>query len=457
MSGSLLLILLAAWMQNAGEQLPLPNRGAAVMPPVMPPTFSDQTGTSNSGVMRGWGTDKVDGKFAFIIQIPPESIAEFARGPVGQELPAEIPENIRGYIQKVIVRIGVGQLEQSPPNSQSFGDARINIGTPYVATLDGRSPVTIDNPGRYSDTMTAGGGLGLTNNNAPNTGYSRDEAIMPPHQQQPSGMFTNNNQVGLGSNTQASAPNPSPTGGVSNASSNGLFPPDGSTASNNRIYGSLPSRSEAPQNAIRDGWTAANSNSPRSSIGSFLQPSNRPNATNGPYAGDTYPPFNSRNSFETGPDRSYLQTARNPNPMQYPNEPYSWGTYNPQNPNNPSISQGQAQQYGFPTPQTNPSMYASGLNTNPNANFYQPQISPSFAGIPSGSSPRVAGGMGAASTDPFNLVDEPPPLPKDKWMPFFLLFSIVGNLYLGLWMNHLRNRHRKLLANIRGVSLPDLG
>jgi hypothetical protein len=43
-----------------------------------------------------------------------------------------------------------------------------------------------------------------------------------------------------------------------------------------------------------------------------------------------------------------------------------------------------------------------------------------------------------------------------SWVPFFLVLSFILNVYFGLWLNHLSTKYRHLLANMRGVSLPEL-
>ncbi|HUP80993.1 MAG TPA: hypothetical protein VM260_20765, partial [Pirellula sp.] len=165
MNGQLLLLLISMLLQNpGGEVLPVPNRigsqgfpsGLPANAPILPPDVAAPNCTV------GWGIDKGDGKFCMIIQIAPEAIAAFAKGPQGQELTADIPDGIRNRIEKVIVRIGSGQVERVPPNPQSFSDNQSNGNLPHIANLDTRSTVTIDRSPALSN---ASGGSGLPNGN----------------------------------------------------------------------------------------------------------------------------------------------------------------------------------------------------------------------------------------------------------------------------------------------------
>ena len=140
--------------------------------------------------------------------------------------------------------------------------------------------------------------------------------------------------------------------------------------------------------------------------------------------------------------------AFNPQINNYTGAPlqngYSDNLINPQfgnylnNTNPPSLAQNQ--QYGPIAPP--PNNYA---------NQYQNGTTPLFAGMP-----------GVVPTRPTNnspltdLSAEELAGPKDKLLPFLLLFSIVGNVYLGLWMSHLRTRYRQLLSNMRGIPVADL-
>ena len=77
--------------------------------------------------------------------------------------------------------------------------------------------------------------------------------------------------------------------------------------------------------------------------------------------------------------------------------------------------------------------------------------SSNFAGVP------IPGRTVANPINPTNEVFDDQPLTKEKLLPSLLLFSIVVNVYLGMWMKHSRTRYRELLSNMRGIPVSDLG
>ncbi len=426
MNGQLILVLLSMLLQNpGGEVLPssssnLPSGFPGGPQPPMPLVPNQRTIPQNIG----WGTDR-DNKFCMIIQIPPDKIIEFAQGSHGQELSADFPEELRSRVQRVVVRVGNEPVERIPANPQTLAENRTPT-NPKTMYLDGStssssvgSLTTIDQPRPTILAATQGGsGYSNTGNFPP---PSNNQNVLPNSPYNGSDGFDRPRPPGTGSNFSG-APN------------------------SDRFVASTAQQDLLPDtnNALRrDG-----ANSPTKLPG-FLQP-NTNNGTaqvpNGPYASNTpyLPQANNNSALGTynnqinqnglgSPTRPYVAANNTPN-SGYDSNPYPT--------NQPSPSSVQNQQYGIPATQ----------QTYPNTNQYQnPPFSP----------------LAQAQLGPVLLPKQPPQQTqhvdgtneeqaKDKFLPFLLLVSIVGNVYLGLWMNHLRTRYRLLLSNMRGVPISDL-
>jgi len=456
----LLTFFIVSVIAQAGEVLPEPNRTSppiSVSAPVYPPVATESSRTV------GWGKDP-DGVFCMIIQISPEAIATFAQGEKGQELPVDIPPEIRQQIQRVIVRVGTGPVEKNPPNPQLLSSARDSLNsTPFVANaysqtaIENRSPVSIDLPPRSTEVLaTAGGGqLGSQQlGNPPTTSFGSDPnsgygslgnyVNSNPVANPAAGSVSNSGIVGNALTTNAPRGNsafpstvnntsefmPNTTGSTQNYSSNDSFQP-ATRSSTNFLRG-----------ASGTGYgTNGNSYLPSSSTynpGNTSNPSNT--STSNPYAtGTNYQPTNSTfNNRGTTP-----LLANNPS-----NGPLTFNDGNSVMPPqlqsgyqvNPSPSLSQMQQY-TQSQQPTPNQYAS-------APYYSNANAAPWGSVALPRPPQQP----PFSTDTTTLE----PAPKDKLVPFLLLFSIVGNVYLGLWMGHLRSRYRQLLSNMRGVAVSDL-
>lgn len=106
-----------------------------------------------------------------------------------------------------------------------------------------------------------------------------------------------------------------------------------------------------------------------------------------------------------------------------------------------------AQNYGAQTTQP-PAYGTSGYPIIPNPNL---NPNTSFAGTPIATNLPNQNGQ----TGPAKVSDEHNPT-QESFLPFLLLFSIVGNVYLGLWMHHLRKRYRELRSSLRGIPISEL-
>jgi len=431
MNGQLFLLLISMMMQiSRGDVLPDPNRnGSAVgFPSGMPaPAPIMPTDPAGSQCAIGWGTDIHDGKFCMIIQIAPEAIAAFAKGPQGQELPADVPDGIRNRIERIIVRIGSGPVERNPPNPQSFSDGRSTGNLPHIANLDSRSTVSID-PQRSPAVLPASGGAIMPNGN----GLLNSGSIANNGAYTPGGVGANS--AGLAGSTgfengYNSNPGTLPTGSRNEVS------PFATTTSSTRD-GFQPTQTKSQP----FGFLQSN---PTTSGASGYPTSVYPSTLGNNYA--TQGNYPTQGSYTTGPNnnRPYTPLAYNINPSNgapiYNDGSIAQQPYYPSN--SPSLAQ--SQQYGAPvTQQTNP--YSS---TNP----YPIAPNPNFAGVP------IPGRTVANAPSNTSEILDDQPLTKDKLLPSLLLFSIVVNVYLGMWMKHSRTRYRELLGNMRGIPVSELG
>ncbi|MCY2981545.1 MAG: hypothetical protein NTU79_23035 [Planctomycetota bacterium] len=462
----LLTLFIVSVIAQAGEILPEPNRTGPAIPvsaPVYPPV------ATGSSCTVGWGKDP-DGIFCMIMQISPEAIATFAQGEKGQELPVDIPPEIRQQIQRVIVRVGTGPVEKNPPNPQLMSSARDPTNTvPFVAnaysqtTVDNRSPVSIDMPPRSTEVLPTGGGgqLGLQQlGNPPTANFGSD----PNSGFDAFGKYVNSNP---GSNQGSVGNGPMANGPTANGlSTNGLRGNGAFPSSMNNAVEFMPNTTGATQNYnSNDGFQPA----PRTST-NFL----RGAAGNGSGTGSGIGYGTSGNSYQPSPSTYNPSNPSNPNPNQY-------ATGTNYQPNNSAFNN----RGTIPRVATNPangplnfnegnsimpSPLQSGFQTNPSPSLSQmqqytqsqPPTPNQYASAPYYSSASAAPWGSPAltrqpqqpplGTDPATLE----PASKDKLVPFLLLFSIVGNVYLGLWMGHLRTKYRQLLSNMRGVPVSDL-
>ena len=429
MNGQLFLMLLSMLLQNpSSEVLPGPNRNGAGFgnsailpgnavsgPPASMPPVRGRRQT-------GYAVDPLDGKFCLIIQIPPDEIGEFARGPAGQELTASVPEEIRNFrIEKVLFRIGTAPVEKNLPNSSALSESRTSTNPPQIVDLNNRTTVPIDQVRPSGNLATvAQNGLGFGGNATMNSNGN------PP---------TFNNEVGTFPPVVPNAMNDR-SRPISSSGDTGI----GGTG-RDLNYGQNTTFGQNATQA-RDGFTG-----PKSTFGNLLVPS-QTNSGNSPYASSNnpYSPGNNTNpmTLGTNANRQY-NIAANPNsPSSYYDSQLGQQNGQPLVPQGgfaPPPSQLQAQQYGQLPLQQPPYAGANQYGTSPMGEYAQRQVS-----VPKISSPILTS----------SELLEDPQIARDKLLPFLLLFSIVVNVYLGFWMSHLRTRYRQLLSNMRGIPVSDL-
>ncbi len=455
MNGHLILLLLSLFIQGPND------------PPVYPPA----AGGSVRGVAvdpsslckDGYALDQY-GKYCMVIQIPPAALVEFGKGEQGNELYKAIPIDRRNHLEGIILRIGTGELPNSPPPPKQ-ADNRSNP-PPMISNLD--RTVQIDGRSNITNASQNGNNSGLFP-----PGNSLDSPVMPSTQNSLADKQRLSNNQGASSGLY---PN-------SNARSEpeNLGPPQ-----NNIPFGDEAARQ--PLNIFRNNTSNTNLNpasgstaNPNpinpSSYGSNLTGQGYATAVTGQSYGNNDPAQGYRNNLGNGQNsntgsnpnytpNAYPQGATNSNPPQYPpNTAASTNSFGQPNlaqpPSNSFYIQpplmAQTQNQGVPT-QTLQDFRSNQFPTIPSSTL-TPTISPAttFAGA---ANPRAQGATtgtsGTDGTSGTGTGNDPAHAPESV-LPFLLLFSIVGNLYLGLWMSHLRKRYRELRSSMRGIPISEIG
>lgn len=402
MSG-LWMILLLSFLQP-DELLPAPKNESLPKPLMVSSNMEPQLPIGTAPECKiGWGTDSADRSMYLVIQLAPSSIAQFAAGGNSMELESLIPPALRGRIHKVIIRVGNGPVEQSPPESELDRLPPLNASTipsgsasePLISNLDMRSPVNIDFPKsaeRSSPEIIATSGTQLP--------------VVP----------------GL---TLPSTPSP-------------ILPPSNVAAQPSTSYTAQPSTSYAAQppasnNYATDGFAPM----PRS-VPSTLNPFGKSGLANTTTTSQGNVTYNS----------SVPHLATNPNPPNggyvLPNDSYAGYPQQPQN----GYSQGAYGNQGYPATQYAQNTYAGQGITNPVLPIPQVASRP----LPSTTAPPTL----TSHTLPNFNTDRDQALanasPRGSLVPFFLVLSFILNVYFGLWLNHLSTKYRHLLGSVRGLA-----
>lgn len=402
MSG-LWMILLLSFLQP-DELLPAPKNESLPKPLMVSSNMEPQLPLGTAPECKiGWGTDSADRSMYLVIQLAPSSIAQFAAGGSSMELESLIPPALRGRIHKVIIRVGNGPVEQSPPESELDRLPPLNASTipsasasePLISNLDMRSPVNIDFPKsaeRSSPEIIATSGTQLP--------------VVP----------------GL---TLPSTPSP-------------ILPPSNVAAQPSTSYAAQPSTSYAAQppasnNYATDGFAPM----PRS-VPSTLNPFGKSGLANTTTTSQGNVTYNS----------SVPHLATNPNPPNggyvLPNDSYAGYPQQPQN----GYSQGAYGNQGYPATQYAQNTYAGQGITNPVLPIPQVASRP----LPSTTAPPTL----TSHTLPNFNTDRDQALanasPRGSLVPFFLVLSFILNVYFGLWLNHLSTKYRHLLGSVRGLA-----
>lgn len=445
MNGQLFLLLFSMLLQNPNsETMPDLNRNgtafgnsAAILPgnPVSAPPAAFARGQQNVGYV----SDPSDGnKFCLIVQIPPDKMGEFARGPLGQEMEVAVPDEIRNVqIEKVIFRIGTGPIERILPIPTTLSESRTFTNSPKVVDLNNRSTVAIDQtrpPTNLATVAQSGAGF-ATNTTLGNNGnppsFSNDVGTYPPF------------------NPNALNDRSRPAGGLGNS---GFGMTSGNTALDGNYIASLSGQANGSRPEVlpynqnptqaRDGFSSV-----KSPFSNLLQPS-QTIATNPGYASSTYPYAagnnTTPNALGTNSNRQYNLASNSTNPPAYYDGQF--GQQNSQQLGSqsgyvPTPSLAQTQLYGQSVQQQQPNYVSQNPYAAPQMNAY------SQVPVPVQTPPYTT--LLADQTEESRLA-------TNKLLPFLLLFSIVVNVYLGFWMSHQKSVYRQKLGNLRGIPASDL-
>jgi len=429
------MILLLSFLQP-DELLPAPKNESLPKPLLVSSNMEPQLPIGTAPECKiGWGTDSADRSMYLVIQLAPSSIAQFAAGGSSMELESLIPPVLRGRIHKVIIRVGNGPVEQSPPESELDRLPPLNASTipsgsanePLISNLDMRSPVNIDFPKsaeRSSPEIIATSGTqlpvvpGLTLPSTPNP-------VLPPSNvpAQPSTSY---------------AAQPSTSYAAQPSTSYAAQPSTSYAAQPSTSYAAQPSTSYAAQPSTSNNYATDGFAPMPRSVPSTLNPFGKSGLANTTSTSQGNVTYNS----------SVPHLATNPNPPNggyvLPNDSYAGYPQQPQN----GYSQGAYGNQGYPATQYAQNTYAGQGITNPVLPIPQVASRP----LPSTTAPPTL----TSHTLPTFNTDRDQALanasPRGSLVPFFLVLSFILNVYFGLWLNHLSTKYRHLLGSVRGLA-----
>jgi hypothetical protein len=430
MSGLWMILLLA--FSQPDELLPAPKNEALPKPLMVASNMEpQQLPVAAPECKIGWGTDPSDRSMYLVIQLAPESIAQFAAGGSSMELESIIPAALRGRVQKVIVRVGSGPVEQSPPESELDRLPALNAsngatGSSLISNLDMRSPVSIDSP-RNNERSSA---------EIVTTSGSPQVPVVPglslPAVPSPT----------LPSTSVPSTSVPSASRDVLPTTSTPMasYPP--TTYSTPIVNNPVPATGVAPP-ASTSSWSGSSSPSGYSSDGFAPMPRSDPSTLN---------PFGKSGLANTTTSSQGNVTYSSPNPTP------SYGNYNavPHMASNPNAPQG-----GYVLPSDNYSGYVQNQNGFVQNGYVQNGYATQLPSNPVLPIPQVASRPLPSTANPPSLtlpnpthreVDLAAASPRGSLVPFFLVLSFILNVYFGLWLNHLSTKYRHLLGSVRGLT-----
>ena len=439
MSGLWMILFLA--LSQPDELLPAPKNETLPKPLVgSSSTETNQAAADVPATMPdckiGWGTDPLDRSMYLVIQLPPESIARFAAGGRSMELESVIPPALRGHVQKVIVRVGNGPVEQSPPESEfdklpalsvSSAASATNAngtasGSPLISNLDMRSPVSIDSPRTAerssAEIVNTSGtpqlpvvpGLSLPSTPSP---------VLPPSSVPSSIASSSAGLPTTYSTPVAAGPNPS-TSQPYGAPATSSYANDG--------FAPMPRSVPSTLNPFGKSGLANSSSTPQGNV---------------TYSGSSATPAYGPNPNNNGAYSSVPHLASNQNPPAggyvLPNDSYAGYGQN----QNGYVQNGYAQQ-GYAQNGYAQQGYGNQGITNPVLPIPQVASRP----LPStGTSTTLA-----LPNPPHREMDLANVSPRGSLVPFFLVLSFILNVYFGLWLNHLSTKYRHLLGSVRGLA-----
>jgi len=448
------------------------------------------------GVKYGWKPES-DGSMSYIAQVTPEIANQMASG--GQEIALDVPDFLQGRVNRVVWRIGAGDVEREPSQAelqanprQAFPNSGQNLRGPGSLTnlsdaagqtvmidpLRSNAATFPSNVGRASDndpTLPSVPSLaqtyppvssrnGLNNLDMPNmNGFSSStlpKPTLPPGSSSPfigptlppgfnntPTTVTGAPSTFTGTNTYSDSRLSNPPNSFGSTASGTTYGTNtsgvnvhGSNANSPNQYGTNGSNTYGANNALATGNfgnpqnyapTGYGTSSPQSGTTGYSPSPNFSSPTGSPYA----------NTQLNGMNQQYLQPY---------SQPYASST-------NPPVLLAQNGQ-GYP-----PSNSNYGVNPGqPVAGTQQYAQNPVYPQSPSLlASNQLPGATRPGTIDPRLNESYPNGLPpgygsmnsqNSFLVPFLLLISIVGNLYLFMLLTNLLQRYRTLQASSRGLS-----
>jgi len=136
------------------------------------------------GVGYGWTPDDRGG-VEFVIQIPPDKVEHFRRS---GELSSRIPEEIRGSVSRVVLRVGEGPLERTTPESDEETAAGRRVEEADARRLRARDELAAVPVPSIEDSRRGGESAGSRGGGAGGRNGGSSEAVMKPDPQQSGGL-----------------------------------------------------------------------------------------------------------------------------------------------------------------------------------------------------------------------------------------------------------------------------
>jgi len=420
--------------------------GTPPLGPTASPFPAASAPSSVTGLSDGWKLDERDGKLSYIVQLSPTTATEISTR--GEEVRIDIPENLQGIAQNVVIRIGNGPVERELTDDQLKARQRARVpGISNLNSLSDRAPggVVMIDPQRTEAPILSTGNTTSSTRSTVN-----DLAVQTP--------FSSNPSLGLGSarsglppsetlppSTPAALPSTFPQSNFANSNnisnSNGPFlnsnPPSTSP------FGTQPPPYTGGVRNVEG--VSANDRTQIPSFGSSTF-TNNSFPTTGFGGGSIYPPSNG-----IGPQERYAQQNGIGSPSLYnSNQPTAF--YPPGQTPMPSLGNN----FG-----TNNSWGNSSIN-QPNSSFVN-SGQPGFSSdTPNGNLNRYS--RVAQTRTPFkpsdnqndenvdeygNIVLKPKTTSLNAALQLLLVVSLVVNGYLLLQLSNLFNSYRALQLSKR--------
>ncbi len=430
------------------------------------------------GVKYGWKPES-DGSMSYIAQVTPEIANQMAS--VGQEIALDVPDFLQGRVNRVVWRIGIGDVEREPSQAelqanprQVFPNSGQNLRGPgSLSNLNDAAGQTVMIDTTRSNAASFPSNVGRESDNDSNL-TSAPSLLAQTYPPASARTGLNNLEMPNNNNFQSStlpkstlppataAPFIGPTlpPGYNNALTTVTGAPSTFTGTNNNTYGdNRLSNNPNSFGSTANGTTYGTNTSGVSVYGSNTNsPSNY--GTSNPLTNGNF--GNSQNYNPTGYGNSSPQTGNTgyspaPNFSSPTSSPYANTQLSGTN-QQPVLFAQNGQ--GYPPSSSNNGMYPGQQGVvapqyGPNPAYPYPPPSPLLANNP------VPGATRPGVGDTRYNQNYPTQVPQTYdsmasqnsfLVPFLLLISIVGNLYLFMLLTNLLQRYRTLQASSRGLS-----